>query len=401
MLICRLSHAAPIFFNKSNHQLKNPGKRTELEHALKLATSRYTNRSSQFASLSPLSPTYRPCRREVRYFPKLSTTLQFCTHKGLLIRHESLRSALNSAQSGVPGIPRKYGSVSWQCYDPKVEVCGLHHRCKFHSQNKFARDVVVRSELTAVGSPEDDYSLSKLKVQSKIRGACFYAVTAFSAIFLFILMLVGHPFVILFDRHQRKYHHFIAKIWSTLTVTPFYKVNFEGLQNLPSQDAPAVYVSNHQSFLDIYTLLTLGRSFKFISKTSIFLYPIIGWAMFLLGMIPLKRMDRQSQLDCLKRCMDLIKKGASVFFFPEGTRSKDGKLGPFKKGAFSVAAKTNVPVVPITVIGTGQIMPAGSEDIVNSGSVKVVIHRPIHGSDPMMLCEEARNTIASALDFHD
>ena len=69
-----------------------------------------------------------------------------------------------------------------------------------------------------------------------------------------------------------------------------------------------------------------------------------------------------------------------------------------QKGAFSVATKTNVPVVPITIIGTGEIMPAGRENVVNSGSVKVVIHRPIHGNDPMMLCEEARNTIASALD---
>ncbi|KAH7847197.1 hypothetical protein Vadar_023138 [Vaccinium darrowii] len=58
--------------------------------------------------------------------------------------------------------------------------------------------------------------------------------------------------------------------------------------------------------------------------------------------------------ECLKRCMDLVKKGTSVFFFPEGTRSKDGKLGTFKKGAFSVAAKTKVPVVPITIIGTDQ-----------------------------------------------
>lgn len=141
-----------------------------------------------------------------------------------------------------------------------------------------------------------NFLIAGLKMESKIRAACFYAITAFNAIFLFILMLVGHPFIILFDRYRRKYHHFIAKIWSTLTVTPFYKINVEGLENLPPQDTPAVYVSNHQSFLDIYTLLTLGRSFKFISKTSIFLFPIIGWAMFLLGTIPLKRMDSRSQL---------------------------------------------------------------------------------------------------------
>lgn len=131
---------------------------------------------------------------------------------------------------------------------------------------------------------------------SKVRGICFYAVTAFVAIIVFVLMLVAHPPVLLLDRYRRKAQHFIAKIWAYLTVSPFFKIEFEGLENLPPLDAPAVYVSNHQSFLDIYTLLTLGRPFKFISKTSIFLYPVIGWAMFLLGVIPLKRMDSRSQL---------------------------------------------------------------------------------------------------------
>ncbi|KAK7255855.1 hypothetical protein RIF29_29279 [Crotalaria pallida] len=302
-----------------------------------------------------------------------------------------------SAQGSSLGIPRNHKNASLLSICPKEEFCRPHYSFKLHGQNNFPRDIVVRSELAATGAAGNDFSLSELKIGSKVRGACFYAVTAFNAIFLFVLMLVGHPLVLLFDRHRRKFHHFVAMVWAKLTVALFYKIKFEGLENLPPPDTPAVYVSNHQSFLDIYTLLTLGRNFKFISKTGIFLYPIIGWAMFLLGMIPLKRMDNRSQLDCLKRCMDLIKKGASVFFFPEGTRSKDGKLGSFKKGAFSVAAKTNAPVVPITLIGTGQIMPAGKEGIVNTGSVKVVIHKPIEGNDAMVLCNEASKTIGSAL----
>ena len=155
---------------------------------------------------------------------------------------------------------------------------------------------IVFLNWNANSSSVDIFLIAELKIESKVRGACFYAVTAFSAIFLFVLMLVGHPFVLLFDRYRRKFHHFVAKIWATLSVTPFFRIEFEGLENLPPPDTPAVYVSNHQSFLDIYTLLTLGRSFKFISKTRIFLFPIIGWAMFLLGTIPLKRMDSRSQL---------------------------------------------------------------------------------------------------------
>ena len=95
---------------------------------------------------------------------------------------------------------------------------------------------------------------------------------------------------------------------------------------------------------DIYSLFHLNRSFKFISKTSNFLIPIIGWSMFLTGHVPLKRMDKKSQLECLKTCRDLLKRKVSVLFFPEGTRSDDGvvKDGAFKKGAFSVAEKEKV-----------------------------------------------------------
>ncbi|RDY00272.1 1-acyl-sn-glycerol-3-phosphate acyltransferase 1, chloroplastic, partial [Mucuna pruriens] len=261
------------------------------------------------------------CHKEARFLALVgSSSTLFCTLRGTTTyKHPILRASHNAPHCSLQGISKKHKNGPWLSVSPKL-----------HVQNKFPRDVVVRSELTAAGSAGDGYSLPELNVESKVRGACFYVVTAFSAIFLFVLMLVGHPLVLLFDCYRRKFHHFIAKVWATLTVAPFFKIEFEGLENLPPPDTPAVYVSNHQSFLDIYTLLTLGRSFKFISKTGIFLYPIIGWAMFLLGVIPLKRMDSRSQLDCLKRCMDLIKKGASVFFFPEGTRSKDGKLGTFK-----------------------------------------------------------------------
>ncbi|KAI7738235.1 hypothetical protein M8C21_009766 [Ambrosia artemisiifolia] len=214
-------------------------------------------------------------------------------------------------------------------------------------------------------------------------------------------MVVGHPFVLLWDRCQRNFHNFIAKTWASMTIAPFFRVKIEGSENLPPKNSPAVYVSNHQSFLDIYTLLTLGRNFKFVSKTAIFLYPVVGWAMYLLGTIPLKRMDRKSQLQTLKRCMELVKNDGSVFFFPEGTRSRDGSLGTFKKGAFSIAAKTGVPVVPITLVGTGKIMPAGMESTVNAGTIKIVVHPPIIGDNPDILCTEVRSVIADELVRQD
>ncbi|KAJ9141187.1 hypothetical protein P3X46_031755 [Hevea brasiliensis] len=330
-----------------------------------------------------------------------STSLRFYEHKRLFghlsIKQAILRNSTNSALNGSLCIQRKHVGIPWT-YHSQEEFNWPYFDYKLNKSNKLRRHAGVRSELVGNGIPDSSYSLSETKLGSKVRGVCFCAVTAIAAIFLFVLMLVQHPFVLLLDRYQRKAHYFIAKIWASLSVTPFLRIKFEGLDNLPSPDTPAVYVSNHQSFLDIYTLLTLGRTFRFISKTGIFLFPIIGWAMFMMGVIPLKRMDSRSQLECLKRCMELVKKGTSVFFFPEGTRSKDGKLGTFKKGAFSVAAKTRVPIVPITLIGTGKIMPPGMEGILNFGSVRIVIHKPVEGSDPEVLCSEVRKTIADVLE---
>nr|XP_043631975.1 1-acyl-sn-glycerol-3-phosphate acyltransferase BAT2, chloroplastic [Erigeron canadensis] len=285
-----------------------------------------------------------------------------------------------------------------QCLSlPQKTFIGTSDCYKWPKQDKNWRSVVVRSEIAGTGSPGASYRLSEIHLGSKIRGIGFYTMTSFIAIFLFVVMVVGHPFVLLWDRYQRNFQHFVAKIWASLTIAPFFRLKIQGSENLPPKDSPAVYVSNHQSFLDIYTLLTLGRNFKFVSKTAIFLYPLIGWAMYLLGTIPLKRMDRKSQMQTLKRCMELVKNGGSVFFFPEGTRSKDGSLGTFKKGAFSIAAKTGVPVVPITLMGTGKIMPVGMESSLNPGMVKIVIHKPIKGDNPDILCTEARNVIADEL----
>ncbi|KAH9317578.1 hypothetical protein KI387_019347, partial [Taxus chinensis] len=225
----------------------------------------------------------------------------------------------------------------------------------------------------------------------KLRALCFYTVSSIVAIPLFVVMLVAHPFVLLFDKYRRKIHHLFNKVWASLTLLLFCKVDIEGLQNLPPPNVPTVYVSNHQSYLDVFVLLLLGRSLKFISKTSIFLIPIVGWSMFLTGHIPLRRMDNKSQMECLKRCLNVLKQGASVIFFPEGTRTKDGKMATFKKGAFSVAAKARVPVVPITLIGTGKIMPNGMEGSLRPGSIKMIVHQPIEGTNADELSDKARS----------
>lgn len=108
-------------------------------------------------------------------------------------------------------------------------------------------------------------------------------------------------------------------------------------------------------------------------------------------------MERRSQLEVLKTCQEMLGDGGSVLFFPEGTRSVDGKMAPFKKGAFSVAAKKNVPVVPVTIIGAHEAMASGKEYELHNGGIKVIVHPMIQSTDADELCARAEKIIKEAL----
>ena len=210
-------------------------------------------------------------------------------------------------------------------------------------------------------------------------------------------MLAIFPFAYLTDRYRRYALSFVNDIWATISTFLFFRVEVIGRENLPSVETPAVYVANHASYLDIYSLFHLRRPFKFISKVSNFIIPIIGWSMYMTGHIALKRTDRKSQMKTLKDCRELLQNKCSVLFFPEGTRSKDGTMADFKKGAFSVAAKEKALVVPITLVGTSERMRNGKEWMLRAGGIKVVVHKPIRCEDAGACCEESYKVIKEAL----
>ena len=114
---------------------------------------------------------------------------------------------------------------------------------------------------------------------------------------------------------------------------------------------------NHQSQVDILVLFTLFRHFKWVAKSEAFQIPFIGWNMSLNRYIKLRRGDSGSAAAMLRVCRDNLSAGSSVAIFPEGTRSRDGRLRPFKHGAFSLAVDAGVPVVPIVVDGERMLVP--------------------------------------------
>jgi 1-acyl-sn-glycerol-3-phosphate acyltransferase len=174
--------------------------------------------------------------------------------------------------------------------------------------------------------------------------------------FIFIIpLLVVTPF----DR-RRRFGHAVATIWarSLRRLDLSWGITRTGFEHIRGQ-GPFVICSNHESIIDILALFQLPGNFKWISKDSNFKIPVMGWWMRFAGYIPLVRGNRESAAECMRRAAEWLKKGVSVVFFPEGTRSRDGEVQPFKRGAFKLAIETGVPVLPVTLVGTRDLIPKG------------------------------------------
>jgi len=143
-----------------------------------------------------------------------------------------------------------------------------------------------------------------------------------------------------------------------LTRAPLVVVTVDGLERAP-RDRPCVYVSNHQSMVDILALFSTRIPFKWVSKVENFYVPFLGWNMWLNRYVALKRGHLPSIMRMVRTCNARLEEGDSLFVFPEGTRSTDGELRSFFRGAFRIAVRNRVPVVPMLIEGTGGILPKG------------------------------------------
>lgn len=184
----------------------------------------------------------------------------------------------------------------------------------------------------------------------------FWAFVVVSSVLLFPVALLLWAVTRPFDRRTRALHLFTCS-WASLYtwLNPWWPVRVTGRERLPG--APCVLVANHLSLVDILVLFRLFTPFTWVSKAENFRVPFIGWNMHLNGYIPLRRGDRASVLQMLERCERALRDGTPVMMFPEGTRSQDGVLRPFKAGAFDLALRVGVPVVPVVITGTGDALP--------------------------------------------
>ncbi|MBW2647141.1 MAG: 1-acyl-sn-glycerol-3-phosphate acyltransferase [Deltaproteobacteria bacterium] len=171
--------------------------------------------------------------------------------------------------------------------------------------------------------------------------------------------------------------HCIARCWARIVLfISRVRMNVEGLENI-DPGKTYIYMANHQSMYDIPALQGhLTVQFRWLAKIELFSIPFFGHAMSRAGYIQIDRSNRRAAFQSIGKAAERIQGGASVVVFPEGSRSKDGNLKPFKKGGFVLALKSKQPIVPVTILGSRSILPKGSLEV-QPGKIIVRVHPPI------------------------
>jgi 1-acyl-sn-glycerol-3-phosphate acyltransferase len=154
------------------------------------------------------------------------------------------------------------------------------------------------------------------------------------------------------------------------------KLVVHGAENVDPK-RPTIYVANHQSTIDIPAhFMAVPVPFRYVAKSQLKWVPFIGQYLWIAGHVFVNRSNRQAAISSLQKAGQKVRNGTNIFLYPEGTRSPDGRILPFKKGPFALALEARVPICPVTIEGTGSIMPKNSWNIV-PGPVHVKIGKPI------------------------
>ena len=192
-------------------------------------------------------------------------------------------------------------------------------------------------------------------------------ITFYLKLLVFALVTIYYSFCVIFTMllpgGRQKFHKF-TKAWAISALKIFgIKVKKSGIYNNPDNNT-YIYVANHSTWWDIPVLIaSIDQNVRIIYKKELEKIPIFGWGLAACPYISIDRSDARKSMQSLKEAIKSIDEGDSVIIYPEGTRSKTGKLGEFKRGAFMLASKASKKIIPLTLAGMQKIQPEGSKVI--------------------------------------
>lgn len=216
-----------------------------------------------------------------------------------------------------------------------------------------------------------------MKIIHFFRGLFVLVLTPILTFFTSLLALI---FLIVFRVSPEK-TQILPRYWGRIILAASgVKVKLEGMENL-SIGTSYIFASNHQSQFDIFAMQGYFEfDFRWLAKKELFQIPLFGQAMRLAGYIPVDRSHGRQAMKSLIEAAERIAAGTSVIIFPEGTRSRDGKLHEFKTGGLVLAIKSGVPLVPVAIKGTYEILPKGCL-FAKPGNVIIRVGKPIETSN--------------------
>jgi 1-acyl-sn-glycerol-3-phosphate acyltransferase len=208
-----------------------------------------------------------------------------------------------------------------------------------------------------------------------------------------------------FDPERRR-QNAVERAWArALLAASGVKIKVEGLEKI-TKDGSYIFVSNHLSYMDTpVALASIPVRFRFLAKSGLFQIPFLGWHLGRAGHIQVPREDARAAVKTMTLAAQVVREeGISLLIFPEGGRSRTGETRDFKEGAAYIAIKAGVPLVPIALKGTREVLPFGS-GVVKTGTVTMRIGEPISTSqasphDRVRLTEELRHRIIALLEEH-
>ena len=204
-----------------------------------------------------------------------------------------------------------------------------------------------------------------------------------------VTLLSGTAVLLLTWFFPRQVNHIVPLFWSRVMfyLTPAV-LNIVGRENV-RPDQSYVVIANHVSHFDIFVLYGwLPMDLKWVMKKELRKVPVIGVSAVALGHIIIDRQNRAAAVASLQAARTSMRPGSSIMFFPEGTRSRDGKLMEFRKGAFATAQDMDLPILPVTIVGTERILPPDSVRLW-PGKVTLYIHPPIGVEEVRALAVDA------------
>lgn len=202
-------------------------------------------------------------------------------------------------------------------------------------------------------------------------GICFMVI-------LFPLTFIIWLLVLPFDRDRVLIHWLLTHQSLILTrLLPIWKIKTEGREKAV-KGTTYVIISNHQSILDILFINSLRYNFRWISKIENINLPFLGWYLKMAGYITVDRGNEESKAEMMEKSAACLKKDVSIMLFPEGTRSPDKQIGFFKRGAFQLAIQANVPILPVLIDGTGDILPKHGLIFGSGHRISIRVLDPVH-----------------------